>query len=135
MQTFRVLDHDADIRIEVFGTSRQELFQNAATGVVSLLTDLAHVRPVIERRVAVSGNGELLVNFLNELLFIWDVERFIPAEVAVDLVPDGVNARLKGEHFDEDRHSIQLEMKAVTYHNFSMTEENGVYKATFVIDV
>ena len=135
METFRTLDHDADIRIEVFGASRQELFQNAAKGMFSLLTDPLHVRPVIEKDITVSGNGELLVNFLNELLFVWDVDRFIPAEVSVDFVKNGLNARLKGENFDDNRHFIQLEMKAVTYHKFSITEENNTYKATFVIDV
>lgn len=135
MEKFRLLNHDADIRIEVFGASRQELFQNAAIGIFSLLTDPAHVRPVIEKNITVYGNGELLVNFLNELLFVWDVDRFIPAEVVVDFVENGLNARLKGENFDDGRHFIQLEMKAVTYHNFSITEENDVYKATFVIDV
>lgn len=135
METFRLLNHDADIRIEVFGASRQELFQNAARGIFSLLTDPAHVRPVTEKNITVSGNGELLVNFLNELLFVWDVDRFIPAEVEVDFVENGLNAHLKGENFDDGRHFIQLEMKAVTYHNFSITEENDVYKATFVIDV
>jgi SHS2 domain-containing protein len=135
MDQFRVLDHDADIRIEVYGTSRQELFENAARGMFSLLTDPASVRPVVEKKITVRGNGELLINFLNELLFVWDVERFIPAEVFVDFVPDGVNVVLRGENFDEHKHSIQLEMKAVTYHNFMLSEDNGLYKATFVIDV
>ncbi len=135
METFKTLDHDADIRIEVFGASQQELFQNAAKAIFSLLTDPAHVRPVIEKNITVSGNGELLINFLNELLFVWDVDRFIPAEVTVDFVENGLSARLKGENFDDARHFIQLEMKAVTYHNFSITEENDTYRATFVIDV
>src|SRR5690606_3474640 len=117
------------------GASRQELFESAGKGLFSLLTDLAQVRPVIDKKVAVSGNGELLVNFLNELLFIWDAERFLPAEITVEFVPDGVNAHLKGENFDEDRHVIKFEMKAVTYHNFSISEENGTYRATFIIDV
>ena len=135
MERFRVLDHDADIRVEAYGTSRQELFENAARGVLSLLTDPASVRPVAEKKIAVKGNGELFINFLNELLFIWDVERFIPVEVFVDFEPGGVNAVLKGEYFDEKRHSIRLEMKAVTYHSFTMTEDEGGHKATFVIDV
>ncbi len=135
MIAFRVLDHDADIRIEVSGTSRQELFENAAKGMFSLLTDPSFVQPVIEKDIIVKGNGELLVNFLNELLYVWDVERFIPAEVSVDFTPDGAHAVLKGENFDEQRHAIQLEMKAVTYHNFMMTEQNDLYRATFVIDV
>ncbi len=135
MHGFKVLDHDADIRIEVSGASRQELFESAGEGLFSLLTDLAQVRPVIDKNVAVTGNGELLVNFLNELLFIWDAERFLPAEITVEFVADGVNARLKGENFDENRHVIKFEMKAVTYHNFSISEENGTYRATFIIDV
>ncbi len=135
MQPFRVLDHDADIRIEVYGVSRRGLFENAAKGIFSLVTDPGRVRPVVEKRISVRGNGELLVNFLNELLFIWDVERFIPKEISVDFVADGVNAVLKGENFDEARHSVLLEMKAVTYHNFAITERNGVFTATFVIDV
>jgi SHS2 domain-containing protein len=135
MDQFRVLDHDADIRIEVYGTSRQELFENAARGIFSLLTDPASVRPLVEKKIAVRGNGELFINFLNELLFVWDVERFIPAEVFVDFVPEGANVVLRGESFDEQKHSIRLEMKAVTYHNFMITEDAGLYKATFVIDV
>ena len=132
---FRVLDHDADIRIEAFGASQQELFQNAAMGLFALLTDPAEVRPVLEKNITVRGNGELLVNLLNELLFIWDTERFLPSEITVDLRPENVNALIKGEIFDENRHLIQLEMKAVTYHNFSISEENGTYRATFVVDV
>ena len=135
MESFRVLDHDADIRIEVYGASRRELFESAAKGMFSLLTDPASVRPVAEKKIAVKGNGELFLNFLNELLFVWDVERFIPDEVFVDFGPDGVNAVLKGEYFDEKRHSILLEMKAATYHNFTITEDKGGHKATFVIDV
>lgn len=132
---FRVLDHDADIRIEAFGASQQELFQNAAKGLFSLLTDPAEVHAVLEKNITVRGNGELLVNFLNELLFIWDTDRFLPSEITVDLRPESVNALIKGEIFDENRHFIQLEMKAVTYHNFSISEENGIYRATFVVDV
>ena len=132
---FRVLDHDADIRIEAFGASQQELFQNAAKGLFSLLTDPAEVHTVLEKNITVPGNGELLVNLLNELLFIWDTERFLPSEITVDLRPENVNALIKGEIFDENRHLIQLEMKAVTYHNFSISEENGTYRATFVVDV
>ncbi|HOD76108.1 MAG TPA: archease, partial [Syntrophorhabdaceae bacterium] len=81
------------------------------------------------------GNGELLINFLNELLFVWDVERFIPAEVAVSFEREGLTALLRGEPFDEGRHSIELELKAVTYHKFAITEEKGKFKAIIIIDV
>ncbi len=71
MQSFKVLDHDADIRLEVYGTSMEELYRNAATAIFSLITNPANVSPALEKKITVSGNGELLINFLNELLFIW----------------------------------------------------------------
>jgi SHS2 domain-containing protein len=104
-------------------------------GLFSLLTDPAEVHPVLEKNITVQANGELLVNFLNELLFIWDTERFLPSEISVNLGSESVNALIKGEIFDENRHLIQLEMKAVTYHNFSISEEDGIFRATFVVDV
>jgi SHS2 domain-containing protein len=135
MKPFRVLDHDADIRLEVYGASRKDLFENAAGAMLSLMTDRGKVSPAQEKRITVPGNGELLVNFLNELLFVWDVERFLTAEVAVSFEGDGLTAFLRGEPFDEDRHSIEMEMKAVTYHKFAITEKKGIFKATIIIDV
>ncbi len=135
MESFKVLDHDADVHLEVYGASRKELFENAAAAMLSLITDRGKVRPALERRITVPGNGELLVNFLNELLFVWDVERFIPAEVTVAFEKEGLTALLRGEHFDESRHSIEVELKAVTYHKFAITEEKGRFKAIIIIDV
>ncbi len=136
MQPFKVLDHDADIRLEVYGASMEKLFENAAGAVFSLIIDPASViTPSLEKRIIVTGNGELLINFLNELLFTWDVDRLIPASVSVTFGTNDLTATIKGETFNEDKHSIQLEMKAVTYHKFSIVEENGMLKATIIIDV
>jgi SHS2 domain-containing protein len=55
--------------------------------------------------------------------------------VSVAFNAGGLTALLKGEIFDESRHVIEMEMKAVTYHGFSLVEEEGMYKATIVIDV
>ena len=136
MQPFKVLDHDADIRLEVYGTSREELFENAARALFSLIIDPATVViPVLEKKLTVTGNGELLVNFLNELLFAWDVDRFIPVDVSVTFETKGLTAAVKGEIFDEDRHAVEVEMKAVTYHKFSIVEKGGIFTATIIIDV
>jgi SHS2 domain-containing protein len=135
MDPFRLLDHDADVRLEIYGVSMEEVFRNAARAVFSLITDISRVVPALEKEIIVSGDGELLINFLNELLFTWDVERFLPVDVSVAFNAGGLTALLKGEIFDESRHVIEMEMKAVTYHGFSLVEEEGMYKATIVIDV
>ncbi len=135
MEPYKVLDHEADVGFEVYGYTEEELFQNATCALFSLITDLRKIRPEIERRFEITGNGESLVVFLNELLYLWDVEKFIPKTIAI--VRDGANIKaiLKGEILDENRHIVTGAVKAVTYHQFSIRKEAGMLKATFIVDM
>lgn len=135
MKPYRVLDHDADIFLEVYGASREELFNNAARALTSFIADPEGITPSSVKEVVVTGNGELLVNFLNEIIYIWETQRFIPADVSVAFNDHGLTAIMKGETFDEARHVTKEELKAVTYHKFSITEDGGVFRATILIDV
>ena len=76
-----------------------------------------------------------LIVFLNELLYLWDVEKFIPKTIAI--VRDGANIKaiLRGEIFDEHRHTMIGAVKAVTYHKFSILKEKEMLKATFIVDI
>lgn len=132
---FRVLDHDADLRLEIYGSSEQEMFENAARALFSLIVDPATVTPAESRKINVEGNGELLINFLNELIYDWDAHRFITLSASVSFTAQGLTANLKGEEFKPEKHVILVEMKAVTYHDFSIRHEGGKYTATIVIDV
>jgi len=133
--TFRVLDHDADLRLEIYGSSEQEMFENAAGALFSLIVNPASVTPSEKRQITVGGNGELLINFLNELIYLWDTHRFITARASVSFTAQGLTAILEGEGFNPERHDILVEMKAVTYHDFPIREDSGTYTATIVIDV
>jgi len=132
---YRVLDHDADILLEVYGASREELFNNAARALTSFIADPEGIVPSSVKEVVVTGNGELLVNFLNEIIYIWETQRFIPADVSITFNSQGLTATMRGETFDRARHIIKEELKAVTYHKFSIIEENGMFRATILIDV
>lgn len=132
---YLVLDHDADILLEVCGASQEELYENAARALVSFIADPESIMPSVVKKVAVTGNGELLVNFLNEIIYIWETQGFIPADTSVVFDGHGLTATMKGETFDQARHTIKEELKAVTYHRFSITEEKGMFRATILIDV
>jgi SHS2 domain-containing protein len=135
LEPYKVLDHEADAGFEVYGHTEEELFQNATCALFSLITDLGAIRPETERRFEVTDNGESLIVFLNEILYLWDVERFIPK--AITIVSDSANIKaiLRGEIFDEDRHTMTGAVKAVTYHKFSVWKEQEMLKATFIVDV
>jgi SHS2 domain-containing protein len=135
LEPYKVLDHEADVGFEVYGYTEEELFQNATCALFSLIMDLGAIRPETERRFEVTGNGESLIVFLNEILYLWDVERFIPKAITIVRDSANIKAILRGEIFDEGRHAMAGAVKAVTYHKFSVRKEQEMLKATFIVDV
>jgi SHS2 domain-containing protein len=135
LEPYKVLDHEADVGFEVYGHTEEELFQNATCALFSLITDLGAIHPETERHVEIMSNDESLIVFLNELLYLWDVEKFIPKLIAI--ARDGLNikAMLRGEILDERRHTITGAVKAVTYHQFSIRKDEEILKATFIVDM
>ncbi len=134
MEVFRNIDHGADFGFEVYGRTEEELFQNGATALFSLITDPGCVETVIEKEVILDDGREALVVFLNELLYLWDVERFLPGSVTIVQTKGSKKAIVKGEFYDENRHIVRAEIKAVTYHMFTLNKEGGFLRATFVVD-
>ncbi|HNS15578.1 MAG TPA: archease [Syntrophorhabdaceae bacterium] len=135
MERYRIIDHEADTGFEAYGRTMEELFQNGVSALFSLITDAEAVRPLVEKRIEAGGNGELFVNFLNDILYLWDTTRFIPNAVSVRIKGQNAEGLLKGEFFDPARHAIRQEVKAVTYHKFRIVEEQGALKATVIVDV
>jgi SHS2 domain-containing protein len=135
LEGYRILDHEADIGFEVYGQREEELFQNAALALFSQITDLETVHPVTEKHITITGNGEALILFLNELLYVWDVDKFLPSAITIKREQDVIKATLRGEIFDPARHPVFTQVKAVTYHKFSITEDKGRLKAIFIVDM
>jgi SHS2 domain-containing protein len=135
VEPYKVLDHEADIGFEAYGYTEEELFQNSTCALFSLIIDLRRIRPEIERRVELPDNNESLIVFLNDLLYLWDVERFIPKTITIIKSSANSKVLLSGELFNEHRHALVGEVKAVTYHQFSIVKERGILKATFFVDM
>lgn len=134
-EKYRTIDHEADVGFEVYGKSLEEVFENAAYALFSLIVDRETVEPEIGKRIEVEGNGELLIVFLNELLYLWDAEGFIPKELSLKISNNKVTGNVVGQLFDPRRHTIKTEVKAVTYHKFSLKKTEDGFVATLVVDV
>jgi SHS2 domain-containing protein len=133
---FRLLAHTADIGLEARAPSRGELFIAAAEGVKSLLFGESPAEPTLRREVRLrAGNGtELLVAWLNEILFLCEADRLVPA--AFEIVALGetdVAAVITGEVYDPARHVVERTAKAVTYHRLVVEErEKGWYARVYI---
>jgi len=138
MKRFEVLDHTADIGLIVHGGDLKALFENAGEAFFHLITDLRKVKPRIERRINIAGESleRLMVDWINELLYLHDVENFLFKEFEVESVgEDGLKAVVKGEPFQEGTHVIKTEVKAATYHRIEVRKEKGRWRAQIILDL
>jgi len=132
---YEELDHTADVGIRAYGASLEELFANAAAGMFSLITDLETVkaRGEVEVRVKAEDVGGLIVNWLQELLFLHETQRLLLCEFDVALDGMSLTGHARGEKIDKRRHELKLVIKAVTYHNLKVDRAKGVAEIIFDI--
>ena len=138
MKRFEILDHTADIGLVIYGENLKALFGNAGEAFFRLITDLRKVRCRIERRINIGGESldRLMVDWLSELLYLHDVENLLFKGFKVESVgEDGLRAIVKGEPFQEGVHVIKTEVKAVTYHQIEVRQENGRWRAQVIFDL
>jgi SHS2 domain-containing protein len=135
---FRILEHTADIGFEAWGTTRTEAFENAGRALFYIIVDPATVAPREEVKIVTEGTNptELLVNWLNELLFLQDAEGWLIRDFEViSLSDESIQAVARGEKFDPARHQIKLLVKAITYHQLVLEEAAGGWRAQVYVDI
>ncbi|HYS70800.1 MAG TPA: archease [Thermoplasmata archaeon] len=135
MKRFEELDHTADVGIRAYGHTLDELFENAAAGMFSLITELDAVKPVGEYEVKLSAKDvkSLLFDYLSELLFLHETQKVLLSEFTAKVAGLAVDARARGERIDRKRHALHLAVKAVTYHAMEVDPERGVAQVIFDI--
>ena len=138
---YRVLDHPADLWLEVSGATLPQLFEHGLLALYDNLVALSTVRLTESRAVAAQGVTAALAlrALLAEALFLFDTEGFLAAGARVTVeagLPIAVGAELYGEPLDRDRHELLTEVKAVTYHRLQAeAHPDGSWRAAVLLDV
>ena len=137
-QGYRFLDHTADFRLEIFGLDARDLFVQAAMALTDLITDPKVLRSRHRRTLMVNGDdwADLLVNWLRELLYLWNGENQMVCDVVLDILePTRLKADVKTESFRADVHPIRNEIKAVTYHQIEVGPYQSGWRARVIFDI
>lgn len=138
--SFEFLDLGGDAGIRVTGRCAEEVFTQSALAVYSLMVDSSTVSAieVVDIRVQSHSLDDLLVAWLNELIFLRDARDFIASKVEItmlDCFEFKVEAVLAGEVFDAARHKGGLLIKAATYHNLRLEKTDGKWMAEVMFDI
>ena len=138
MEPFRVLEHTADVGFEAFGSTREEVFANAGRALMNIIVDLESVDPAAGVRVQAEGSDppDLLVNWLSEILYLYDAEGWVFRGFEVRSLTDrSISAIARGEKFDPARHQVNLLVKAVTYHQLVLEKTASGWRAQVYVDI
>ena len=140
--TIRFLDHTADVAFEVTAPSLDDLFAEAAGALLETITDPGALRASLHRdfELAAPDLETLLVDWLGELIYVFEVDRQLFADAAVTASEGEGGPRLeavaRGEPYDPDRHPIRVQVKAVTYHRLEVAcRPDGTWTARVVFDI
>ena len=134
-RAYREIPHTADLAIEVWGSSLEELFKNAGLALCDLVTGDSVIEGREEKRVSAEGVDlvDLFVNFLSELHYLIFGKGFVYNSLSVELSSQKeARATLIGEKAPE---KLEFEIKAVTYHMAEVWKDGDLWKARVVFDV
>jgi SHS2 domain-containing protein len=135
---YRQLPHTADLAWRLWGQDLSELFENAGRALSATLTDRRFLRRRETREVRLdSGDREaLLVDWLNHLLYLFDVDGFLGRDFRmVQLTDEHLEARVQGDIYDAARHPAKTAVKAATFHQLEIVPAPDGWRATVVLDL
>lgn len=138
MSSYRLIDHTADLGMEFFGHDMETLFISAAEGLFDEITEREDLSCIESFDIEVEGTDreELLINWLRELLYLHQVKGMLLKSFSISSINDNyLSGTAEGEGFYAGRHIIKREIKAATYHELSILQEEGRWTARVIFDL
>lgn len=149
LKPFQYFDHTADIGMQVFGNSLEALFENASRGMVALIFNQLNREDILfspqKEHISLTAKSieSLLLKWLQEILFRIEIQKqvFFSFQIEmISLVESRINSYelygyLYSIPYDNTRHEICMDIKAVTRHQFSVKKIKTGWEANIIFDV
>ncbi len=135
---YRLINHTADLGMEVRGKDLLDLFSKAAWSFFDIMIEAQQIDPKVERIIVVEAPDQeaLLIAWLGELLFLFETSHLVFSQFTIQsLTAHSLQALGRGEWFDPLKHHLKAAIKAATYHQLRIWEEKGLWRARVVFDL
>jgi len=134
MKGFEEIDHTADRAFRVTGRDMVTLLKNAARAMQALDGLPPPTEASATREIEVEGidRETLLVNWLNEILFLEQAHRLVCTDFQIY---ECKNHHVRGRVETREAERRLAHIKAVTFHNLTVREIPEGLEAEIVVDV
>jgi SHS2 domain-containing protein len=135
---YESFEHTADLGLRARAADQDTLFAEAAKALfAAIVEDLATVEPRQRVDICLSGADReyLLFDWLRELLARFEAEFLLLSQFEVHVNPDGLTGAAWGERLDRQRHNLEHEVKAITYHGLRVEQTADGWLAEAIVDI
>jgi len=131
---FEEREHTADVSLYIWAESIEQLYMEAAKGMVEILKP-EFEKGAVEVCQTLSLEGAdaetLMVAFLSELIYLLDEQNLVFTDFDLEIRDYRLTAQIKGRKV----RSIEKEIKAVTYSDLEIKESQGRFTTMLVFDI
>lgn len=138
---YEYLEHTADAKFRAYGMTLEEAFQNAAVAMFNVMINTGTITDEVFEKIELASADldELAVDWLSELLYLFEVERVVFGKFKIDGITEkdgnySLSAIAYGEPLDLSRHNFDTEVKAVTYNSLKVEEMTDGWVVQIVVD-
>ncbi len=136
---YEIFEHTADLGLRVEAPDLESLLTEAARGLFSIIVEnLDDVRPTRRAKFEISGDDPpyLLFDWLAELLYTFDARLMVLCDFKVHITAgEGLRGEAWGEPLDRERHRLDHEVKAITYHGLDVSRTENGWQAVVIVDI
>jgi len=152
---FELFDHTADLGLRVKADTLEGLLSEAGRGLLAMhVANPEAVHSVQSKTIELTAEDPayLLFDWLTELLYAFESEKLLLAEFAIEVCPRegkasaepnsrpgsvwSLTATCRGEPMDPARHTMDHEVKAITYHGLHVDQNaDGTWQAEVIVDI
>ncbi|HEU4946742.1 MAG TPA: archease [Kribbella sp.] len=132
----RTVPHTADVRVEAWGTTREQCIAEAVLGSVESFVDVSSVHPTgMQRcRLTASSDEELLAAVLDEVIYLMETTGEVPVDVELEPREGEIDVRFAMVRAEESE-QVGAVPKAVSMHELSLAAGSGGWFCSVTLDV
>jgi SHS2 domain-containing protein len=136
MKKFEILEHTADLKIKVFGKTKEELFENAMVGMFEAAKyekEIKNQKSKVKIKIKSIDLPSLLVDFLSEVLYLVETEKLVFEKVEFKKFTEN---EIEAILFGKPLKRMGVHIKGVTYHDLEVrAKKDGSWQATILFDI
>lgn len=137
-KNYRITTHQNELAVRIVGNSQADLFANSGLALFDVMADIDKINAAERLSLEVEGSDrdDLMVNWIRELLYLYQSSGYLLKEFKINEVKDTlVKAEVAGEKIDPDRHEIKQEIATVAFHKSRMQKTGNQWIAQVIFEI